>query len=262
MKKISFVSAMALAAVSLIGIVPAQAAQVDTIAIIDSYFDKSLPGTHICVADSKCDLTPTDTNSTTFAHGTEMARIILKNNPSANLVYIRAGSLNVRNQIVFPNGREISRAFEAVPNNVSVVSISIFNNGNGVSSGTSCKPSNTGLVAVGLELSKTQSAINRIVSRGGSVIAAAGNGRGVSRVDYPACLPNVVAVARGSQNSGFLTQGAAHPEMDVAVISKTSDVGSLRTTSGLTAALASKWNLTKSLLTKNSKQFLVLDVVN
>lgn len=259
MKKIA-VAALA-AFVSLgatISVAPAQANSTETIAIIDAYFDKSLPGTHICVADTGCNLVPTNTTSTTFTHGTRMARIVLKNNPTANLVYIQAGSVNSRNQIVSANGREIANAFVAVPYNASVVSVSIFNNGSG------CKPSNAGLVNVGLELSKTQSAINSILSRNGAVIAAAGNGhaRLSAAVDYPACLPGVTAVARGSQISGFLTQGRLHPEMDVAVISKTDDTRELRATSGLTAALASKWLSVKSSVVPNSKQFLTLDVVN
>jgi hypothetical protein len=257
MKKISIASAIMLASVSIVGISPAQANSQETIAIIDAYFDRSLPGTHICVADSGCNLVPTNTTSTTFTHGTRMARIILNNNPGANVVYIRAGSVNNRNQIVSANGREIANSFLAVPTSASVVSISIFNNGNG------CRPATTGAVNVSLELSKTQSAINSIVARNGSVLASAGNGAAtlVDKVDYPACLPNVVAIAKAKGSGAFDSQGRAHSEMDVAVYPSTGLIGDFNTTSGLTAALASKWAATKDRVIANSKQFIKLDVI-
>jgi hypothetical protein len=238
-------------------VVPAQANASETIVIIDAYFDKTLPGTHICVADSGCSIVPSNSTSTTFTHGTRMANIIIKNNPLASLVYIRAGSVNHLGQIVSANGREIANAFLAVPQDASVVSISIFNNGTG------CRPSSTGLVNVSLELSRTQSAINSIVSRSGAVIAAAGNGAATitDKVDYPACLAGVTAVAKANSSGTFQSQGRIHPEMDVAVYPTTGLLGDFNTTSGLTAALASRWNLSKDSVIANSKQFLRLDVV-
>jgi hypothetical protein len=259
MKKISFVSAIALAAVSLVGISPAQATQSETIAIIDAHFDASIPGTHICVADVGC-----ETNiSNAASHGSQMANIVIKNNPNAKLVLIRAGSFS-KGSLSFPNAREISNAIQAVPTNASVVSISIFNN----SGMNNCRPSTssgngTKNPLVSLEVKRTTDSINQIVSRGGAVLAAAGNGpaKNARNLDYPACLPNVTSVARGVQGSGFLTQGKDHPELDLALVA-TNDVGQFRTTSGLTAALASRWSSVKNSIVANSKQFLVLDVVN
>lgn len=212
---------------------------IDKVAIIDSYFDPSITGTHICVADKGCGLNPTNTTAAVFSHGSKMAAIVKKHNPNAQLVLIRAGSV-VGTTLYDANGREISNAFLAVPSDADVVSISIYSNGNGTSNGTGCRPSTqtrTGTVAVSAELTRTTNAINAIVSSGRAVIAAAGNANNPTGLNYPACIPAVTAItipwSTGTKNSNT----------DI-ILNSNGDYlgGDIATTSGSTAFVASKWN--------------------
>jgi hypothetical protein len=258
MKKISYAALAAVVVSSLVGFAPAQATQQDTIAIIDAHFDPSIAGVHVCVADVGCDLVISDRNS----HGSKMADTVSKNNPGAKLVLIRAGSFN-KGKFQVPNAREISNAFASVPDDASVVAIAISNtNGNACNPGTA---SNNGTKnpVVREEVARTATLISNIVVRGGAVVAAAGNGhsRNATSIGYPACLPNVTAVAKANSLGVVQTQGLLHPELDVAVYPKTGLLGFLNTTSGLSAALASRWSSVGSSVVPNSKQFLLLDVV-
>lgn len=264
MKKIISLVALALVAGTTI---PAQAASVETIAVIDAYFNKSqLVGnfTEICVADSGCAATPTSVavSSTTLTHGTIMAQIIAKNNPNAQVVLIRSGSV-VGSKLYQASAREIANAFSAVPKTSSVVSISIYNNGSGCRPSTANAPGNA-IVNVSLELSKTQQTINSLVGSGINVVAAAGNApeTNTANVDYPACLPNVTAVAKAAGNGDIRSQGGLNSELDIKVYPSVGLNGNFNTTSGITAAVAAKWSTIKSTIIPNSKQFVKLDVIN
>lgn len=248
-------------------IVPAQAAPVETIAVIDAYFNKSqLVGnfTEICVADSGCNSIPvTADGETSLSHGTIMAQIVAKNNPNAQIILIKSGSV-VATKLYQANAREISNAFMAVPKTASVVSISIRNN-NGT---TSCRPGTKSPGAItpniSLEVSRTQQAINTLVSSGINVIASAGNLTQTNKtaIDYPACLQNVTAVAKAASNGEIRSQGIDNPELDIKVYPSVGLIGNLNTTSGITAAVAAKWSSIKSTIISNSKQFLNLNVIN
>lgn len=263
MKKIISLVAIALVAGTTI---PAQAAPTETIAVIDAYFNKTqLVGnfTEICVADSGCTATPTSvaTSTTTLTHGTIMAQIIAKNNPNANIVLVRSGSV-VNSKLYQASAREISNAFLAIPSTASAVSISIYNNGSGCRPSTANAPGNA-IVNVSLEVSRTQQRINSLVSSGINIIGAAGNGPQTNTlsVDYPACLPNVTAVAKAAGNGDIRSQGIANPELDIKVYPSVGLVGNFNTTSGITAAVAAKWSTIKSTITSNSKQFVTLNVL-
>lgn len=240
----------------------------DTIAVIDAYFDKSkLAGnfSEICVSDSGCSDVPTVADGeTSLTHGTIMAQIIAKNNPGAKVILIKAGSV-VGTKLYQANAREISNAFLAVPNSVSVVSISIRNNNGTLNS---CRPGTkspgSAVPNISTEISRTQSAINSLVGSGVGVIAAAGNlpEKNNTAIDYPACLPNVTAVAKASGDGSVRSQGILNPELDIKVYPSVGLIGNLNTTSGITAAVAAKWNTIKSTIISNSKQFVKLNVIN
>jgi len=241
----------------------------DKIAIIDAYFDLSqLTGkvSQICVADLGCGDTATRsaTSSASISHGTEMAKIVINNNPKAELVLIRAGSVK-SGTLYQASAREISKSFASVPLESSVVSISIYNNG---PSSSACRPGTakapgTPTVNVSLEVSNTSNAISKLISSGTNIVAASGNGpeRNVTAIDYPACLPNVTAVAKANEVGKALSQGAAHPEMDILVYPSTGLVRMFNTTSGLTALLASKWSEVRSTYVPNSDQLFKLGAV-
>lgn len=239
---------------------------VDKIAIIDSYFDPSIAGTHICVADFGCNVTPINKASDAFLHGTKMAAIVKKHNPNAQLVLIRAGSV-VGTTISDANAREISNALLAVPADADVVSISIYSNGSGTGNGTGCRPSNKlgyslplgndpikYTVNVSSELIRATNAVKTIVSSGRAVVAAVGNGRLAfpapyvqsQAMSYPACISAVTSVAV----VGLVGTSNINTEI---VLSPNGNYlgGDIATTSGATAFIASKWDKYQPILFPN-----------
>lgn len=240
----------------------------DKIVIIDAYFDLSqISGvvSEICVADLGCGskATRASNSQASTVHGTEMAKIIRKNNPESELFLIRAGSV-INGTLYQANAREIARSFASVPAGSTAVSVSIYNNG-----ASSCRPGTakapgTQIVNVSLEVTNTSTAISNLLSSGTNIVAASGNGSATntSSIDYPACLPGVTAVAKSSNTGQILSQGRLHPELDVLVYPSTGLVGMFNTTSGLTALLASKWSEVRDGYVPNSDQLFKLEVVN
>ena len=239
----------------------------DKIAIIDAYFDASqLTGkiSQVCVADLGCTSNPVKASSSnaSLSHGTEMAKIILKNNSNAEITLIRAGSV-VNGTLYQASAREISKAFNSVPAGTTAVSISIYNNGSSLCRPGTSRAPGTSIVNVSSEVSATSAAISNLVSLGTNVIAASGNASVTqsSKIDYPACLPGVTAVAKASDTGKALSQGSSHPELDILVYPSTGLVGMFNTTSGLTALLASKWSSVRDGYVPNSDQLFKLDAV-
>jgi hypothetical protein len=277
MKKISFVSAIALAAVSLVGISPAQAAQVDVIAIIDTQFDGANVGSniiHACAltAPRACDnnsvpklptLAPTDrrfpnqqlnyiTQLGHYNHGIKMAEIIRKSNPNARLILIRAGSTKVG--AVTSQG--LLDALRWVDRNTSKLGIDAVSVSLNAGNGNTCK--STG----GVKHQDVTATIDSIFSKGTSVLASAGNGSNANVLGYPACIPNVIAVG----TDVGINDGANHPGLDFLASANgenfSTSVGLVnwRTSSALTAMAAAAWGTFAHI--PNTKQKLRLDVVN
>jgi hypothetical protein len=205
MKKISFVSAIALAAASLAGIAPAQAEEQKTIAIIDSYFDRGLIGgdvVEVCVVTKTlCDIVTQPRNPKQFEnfnHGTIMADIVRQNNPGAKIILIRAS--NHANSTV--NGIGFNSALDWIVANRSTYSIDSVSFSYNVGNGATCRPSTPG-VNIHSAHSDIVGDIQKLKSDGVLVYAAAGNYASGNRVDYPACIDEVVSVGssnwRGSQ---------------------------------------------------------------
>jgi hypothetical protein len=255
MKKISLVSAIVLASASLVGIVPAQAAQVDTIAIIDTQFEGANLGsnvTNVCVTACTNNSAPRGkSQSDNFNHGIAMAEIVRKSNPNAHLILIRAGSTKVGEV----TSQGLLAAFKWVEQNgikhgIDVVSVSL-NAGNG------SRCTSIG----GVKHSDVVSSVNSILSNGAVVIASAGNGSNVNQLAYPACISNVVAVSiNGSRD------GVNNPNTDFIGRSDgfnfNTTVGPINwgSSSALTAMLAAAWGNVEHV--PNTRQRITLNVVN
>jgi hypothetical protein len=217
MKKISFVSAIVLAAVSLAGIAPAQAEDQKTIAIIDSHFDSTLISgdvVEVCVvAKTLCDVVAQPITSKQFEdfnHGTIMADIVRQNNPTAKLILIRAA--NHTNNTV--NGNGFNAALDWIILNKDVYGIDNVSFSYNVGNGTSCRPSTPG-ANIQLAHNDIVADIQKLKSAGIVIYAASGNYASGNRVDYPACIEDVVAVGstqwRGSQpRSDIILGGHAY----------------------------------------------------
>jgi hypothetical protein len=229
----------------------------ESIAIIDQQFNPSALGgnfTEVCVSACNINATPKSTNLVDFNHGTQMAEIIRKNNPSAHLVLIRAGATNV-SPVTSLGLRD---ALTWISNNhkkygIKVVSASI-NAGNS----TTCN-SLSGVSNSDIELS-----INELSAAGVSVIASAGNTMNRPNLNYPACISNVVAVSAPNR------QGITNPNLDFILrpqkfFNLSTSVGAIAinnaiTTSAATALVAANWSKLSS-SPVNSRLQIKLDVL-
>lgn len=257
MKKVSFISAIALAAVSIVGIAPAQAAQVDTIAIIDTQFDGADVGTnvtHVCVTACSNNSTPRPGNRTQarhYNHGIGIAEIVRKSNPNAHLILIRAGSTKVgpvSSQGLLDALRWVD--VNRVALGIDVVSASL-NAGNG------SKCTATG----GVRHDDVVSVVDSISNAGTPILASAGNGSNPNVLGYPACIPNVVAVSISGRFNGVNNSNTDFIGRSDGTNFNTS-IGAIswRSSSALTAMLAAAWGTVQH--TPNTRQSITLNVVN
>ena len=128
-------------------------------------------------------VTPAMTTASSFSHGTQMASVAVAINPNVKIVSIRVAGLTPRGVPTPYSGKAISWALDYVEANkarlnVGAVSISL---GNSYRS-TSCP-------IVG----NLQKQITDLMASGVAVAIAVGNG-GSTKIDYPACIPQAIAV--------------------------------------------------------------------
>lgn len=204
-KKLSVVFVAVFTMLGIAGIAPAQAQDQKTIVIIDSHFDTTLVSgdvVEVCVvAKTLCDTVTQPRTSKQFEdfnHGTIMADIVRQNNPEAKLILIRAA--NHTNSTV--NGNGFNAALDWIIANKDVYGIDNVSFSYNVGNGASCRPTTPG-VNIHSAHSDIVSDIQKLSSAGVVVYAASGNYASGNRVDYPACIQEVVAVGstqwRGSQ---------------------------------------------------------------
>jgi hypothetical protein len=128
-------------------------------------------------------VTPAMTTASSFSHGTQMASVAVAINPNVKIVSIRVAGLTPRGVPTPYSGKAISWALNYVEANkarlnVGAVSISL---GNSYRS-TACP-------IVG----NLQKQITNLMASGVAVAIAVGNG-GSTKIDYPACIPEAIAV--------------------------------------------------------------------
>ena len=174
------------------------AADGHAVAIVDSYFDMSkinFPVTTICVADDKCLTEPTpSTTDKNYYHGAVMANTVIKQNPNVKVILIRTASINAKKAVNLIRISEFDRALNWVLNNssnIAAVSFSYNLTGNG------CQPSSTISSPLSVPAADTliRSDITALAIKNIPLVAAAGNSGSRTQIDYPACIPNTVAVS-------------------------------------------------------------------
>jgi hypothetical protein len=228
MKKLSLAFVSVLAVVGLVGIAPAQAETTNAIAIIDANFDASLVGgdvLEVCVvSESLCARDDKPRSSTQFKrynHGTIMADIIRANNPGAKIILIRAA--NLKTSVV--TGIGLRSALDWINenrdvHNIGTVSFS-YNSGNGAR----CLPTSPGVKVQDVHADIVND-IAELKAAGTTVFAASGNYGSGDRIDYPACISDVVAVGstlyRGSQAQSDVVYRGFTYTSDVLKSAKTS----------------------------------------
>lgn len=208
------------AIILIITSMPAQAnlknrTSVPTLAILDSALDTSIPSIkskliyEVCILDwPSC---PNGKNfmegegssvipmsilsNSNFNHGTQMSSIAIANNPNMNIIFIRIIGHTSRGMRQTTGVNTIPNALSWVKANkdkYNIVAVSVSQGNQSVLKKT---PFNY------CPVTSTDNSVNDLYSIGIPVFFPAGNERDLSRINWPACIPNSVAVG-GSESYG------------------------------------------------------------
>jgi len=198
---------MLLVVVLLATLLPTQTASAvgeKTLVIIDSGINTDLAWAKNAVVDEACfvefhrcpngfsqmtgagasKITPAMTTARSFSHGTQMASVAVTINPNVKIVSIRVAGMTPKGVPTPYTTKAVSWALDYVEQNkarlnVGAVSISL---GRAYSKG-SCP----------IE-AKLQTQISNLIASDVAVVISAGNGGNATKIDYPACIPQAIAV--------------------------------------------------------------------
>ena len=200
MKKIIAISAGV--ALALTGIAPTQAADKPTVVVIDSGFDstKIVPTKEVCIlVTNNCnngkafDDSVGSSNTTIplmanwkseWNHGLIMADIVRQVNPNANLIFIRNAIVTAKGAINIGGIEEFKRSLQWVIDNKTKYNISVVSFSRGQHKASACAIDKT-----------IQSQIVALQNVGVGVAIAAGNNGDKTYIDYPACIPEAIAIS-------------------------------------------------------------------
>jgi hypothetical protein len=217
----------ALAAITIITPISAQAAPIQnrnvsspTIAILDGALDTSIPMIkdrlifEACVTQwSSCPNGLTEmegTNSSTmipewiskngFSHGTEMASLAISANPNVNIVFVRIVGANSKGLRQATGEATVYNALDWVIRNkdrFNIQAVSMSQGHHHLIAGPDYCP----------KTPITEGKVKALNSFGIPVFFPTGNARDYSRIDWPACIPDAIAI------------GATMPEKSIAIYS-------------------------------------------
>lgn len=221
-KLISICIVIALAAA---GLTPAaQAATPKTLVIIDSGIAADLPWVQQMLVEEACfieygkcpngqssmfgkgaaSLDVARIKSPSFSHGTQMASVAYEIDPTTKLVMIRIVGMSDKGFANSYTTRAVTRALNWVNENAERLNVGAVS----LSVGRAYKE-----VSCPIE-SELQTQVRNLLNRNIPVIAATGNGSNRWKVDYPACVPEVIAVgATDRRYTVRAIQGWVYPIM-------------------------------------------------
>lgn len=170
-----------------------------------------------------------------FNHGTIMASIAVQSNPEVGIVFIRIVPMaNSGNTGVYTD-RAVDLALDWVIANktkFNIVAVSASVGRNNFKSLTNYCPINQTL----------QQDIITLQNLGTAVVFAAGNKYDYNRVDYPACIPQAVAIGSVEKSERIALHSNGGPDIDFYVLGDYSTpVSRAVGTSAATAAFAGYW---------------------
>jgi len=128
-------------------------------------------------------VTPAMTTASSFSHGTQMASVALAINPNVKIVSIRVAGLTPRGVPTPYSGKAISWALDYVEANKARLNVGAVS----ISLGNSYRSTDCPIVG------NLQKQITDLMASGVAVAIAVGNG-GSTKIDYPACIPQAIAV--------------------------------------------------------------------
>jgi hypothetical protein len=261
MKKIALIFAALLA---MTGVAPAQAEQQATVVVIDSGFSTNhLPdGTlELCViyvnvgcnngtgfefgsgsSDTQNKVSPRFRKD--WNHGTIMANIVHQINSDVRLIVIRNARVLKNGSVIAGNEKDLELSLAWAIENAERYNISAISFSRGQHTWTRAKspqcPINENI----------RSKIIQLQELGVATVIAAGNNRNKSRIDYPACISESVAISTRSKFDN--RDGSANPTLNTNIGADTDFVvyGTFSTplgrvaesSSAATAAFAGYWS--------------------
>jgi len=223
MKKL--ISLFVVIALAAAGITPAaQAATPKTLVIIDSGIAADLPWVQQMLVEEACFIEfgkCPNGQSTMFgkgaasldvarikhramSHGTQMASVAYEIDPSTKLVKIRIVGMSDKGFANSYTTRAVTRALNWVNENAERLNVGAVS----LSVGRAYKDTSCPIE------SELQTQVLNLLSRNIPVIAATGNGSNRLKVDYPACVPEVIAIgATDRRYTVRAIQGWVYPIM-------------------------------------------------
>ena len=214
MKKLS--TALVIAALVAAGFTPAaQAATPKTLVIIDSGISADLPWVKEMLVDEACFIEygrcPNGLSTMSgkgaaalpvslikdkaMSHGTQMASVAYEIDPTTKLVMIRIAGMSDKGFINTYTTKAVTKALEWVNQNAERLNIGAVS----ISLGRPYKEANCPIET------ELQSQVRNLAARDIPVVAATGNGSNRSKVDYPACVQEVLAI--GATDKRYTVKG-------------------------------------------------------
>ena len=174
-----------------------------TLVIIDSGINTDLAWAKSAVIDEACfvefnrcpngfsqmtgagasKITPAMTTAGSFSHGTEMASVAVAVDPNVKIVSIRIAGMTAKGVPNPYTAKAISWALDYVEANKARLNVGAVS----ISLGNSYKSTECPIVG------NLQTQITNLMNSGIPVVIAVGNG-GSTKIDYPACIPQAIAV--------------------------------------------------------------------
>ena len=208
-----------IAVFSLVLLQPVHAEPNKSIVIIDTAIDSSIPELkaklvqEVCILDRM--LCPNGTKfqegvgaatlpssqalKNGFEHGTIMALVANKVNPDVDIIFVRIVGMKSNGTPDTYSVFDISKALSWVITNkekYNIVSVSASMGSHYLGTGANYCPTD-------VIYSELFGNINSLVALGVPTMFAAGNNRDFKRIDFPACIPQAVAISGGTEDNAM-----------------------------------------------------------
>ena len=248
-----------IAVLSLVLLQPVQAQPNKSIVIIDTAIDSSIPqlkakliqevcilGSMVCPNGQRfqeglgaATLPSSVALTGGFEHGTIMALIANQVNPDADIIFIRIAGLTKRGTMDTYSITEVEKALTWVVANKQKYNIVAVSASQGTNSGLRTGINYCPIRATHATLIGN---IDRLSSLGVATIFAAGNNRDYSRIHFPACIPQAVAIGGATEDNAMAPYSNAAPEVDFYSLGAfNTQLGRSVGTSAATAAFSAYW---------------------
>jgi hypothetical protein len=247
-----------IAVFSLVLLQPVHAEPNKSIVIIDTAIDSSIPqlkaklvqevcilGSMVCPNGQKFQEGPGSATLPSaqalkggFEHGTIMALIANKVNPDVDIIFVRIAGVLKNGKMDTYSINEVTKALTWVVDNkqkYNIVSVSASMGNHNLKTGLAyCPIKGSHSVLIGN--------IDKLSAVGVATMFSAGNNRDYARIDFPACIPQAVAVGGATEDNAMAPYSNAAPEVDFYSLGAfDTQIGRSVGTSAATAAFSASW---------------------